>query len=159
MSCEHSRVIVYICRYSPLILKVCTFCQETFYTKNLKIGIWLIKSKIDNILPGTLSDISTFRRLIFVEFVWYGEKMVDCLQFILSQTLIKRISLGYFKHGRLQFIIVFFLLVGHIAMQCCYGMNHFTRLAPYLSALDYSNSPVWNIQLNFFPSLNWIFGL
>ena len=30
---------------------------------------------------------------------------------------------------------------------------------PYLSALDFSNSPVWNIQLEFFPSLNWIFYL
>ena len=32
--------------------------------------------------------------------------------------------------------------------------------APYLSELDFSNSPVWNFQfdeLDFFPSLNWIF--
>jgi hypothetical protein len=34
-----------------------------------------------------------------------------------------------------------------------------TDLSPYLSALDFSNSPVWNIQLDFFPSLNWIFCL
>ena len=32
--------------------------------------------------------------------------------------------------------------------------------SPYLSPLDFSNSPVWNIQfdeLDFFPSFNWIF--
>ena len=34
------------------------------------------------------------------------------------------------------------------------------RLTPYLSALDFCNSPVWNIEfdeLEFFPSLTWIF--
>ena len=34
------------------------------------------------------------------------------------------------------------------------------RLSPYLSELDFSNSPVWNSQFDeliFFPSLNWIF--
>ena len=33
-------------------------------------------------------------------------------------------------------------------------------LSPYLSALDFLNSPVWNfkfVELIFFPSLNWIF--
>ena len=33
-------------------------------------------------------------------------------------------------------------------------------LSPYLSELDFSNSPVWNFQFDeliFFPSLNWIF--
>ena len=30
----------------------------------------------------------------------------------------------------------------------------FQSLTPYLSPLDFSNSPVWNIQLYFFPSLN-----
>ena len=35
-----------------------------------------------------------------------------------------------------------------------------TALSPYISALEFFNSPVWNIQfdeLDFFPSLNWIF--
>ena len=34
------------------------------------------------------------------------------------------------------------------------------RLPPYLSALDFCNYPVWNIEfeeLDIFPSLNWIF--
>ena len=34
------------------------------------------------------------------------------------------------------------------------------RQSPYLSALDFWNSPVWNImfdELDFFPSLNWNF--
>ena len=32
--------------------------------------------------------------------------------------------------------------------------------SPYLSALDFCNSSVWNVkfdELDFFPSLNWIF--
>ena len=38
--------------------------------------------------------------------------------------------------------------------------NHLTSQSSYLSALDFWHSPVWNFkfdELDFFPSLNWIF--
>ena len=46
--------------------------------------------------------------------------------------------------------------LGIILRKCPY----FKILPPYLSELDFSNSPVWNFQfdeLDFFPSLNLIF--
>ena len=46
MSCEQSKIIVYICRYVPLILIVDFAKRQKFYNKNLKIVILLIKNKI-----------------------------------------------------------------------------------------------------------------